>query len=108
MTDEQLKRLAELLGWEYRCGSKMWPDMPSLVNGGIQYKSPRDNNDLMLRLMVEYKLCVMHDDTNTLWWAIHWADLMTVVRADNIRTAKTPQISVLHAVLAKLEASCPT
>lgn len=97
MNNEQLQRLAELLGWEYCLrddGQTVWLVSPGDWNA---YKNPLQNAELMVRLMVEYGINVVN--------TIRGWDACVGFLADNyVGAFKTPQLAVLHAALAKLEA----
>lgn len=102
MTTDQLKRLAELLGWMYSPNFVGFVDgtvcvSGCLIDGMRLYKAPPDNTDLMVRLMVDYEVSVVS-------YSGRWASYAD--HCDNWPQTKfsTPQLAILHAVLAKLEA----
>jgi hypothetical protein len=107
MTTDQLKRLADLLGsnwWLEVLGDEL-----TLVNAYMTspdgepdfdyYPNPLDNADLMVRLMVEYKITVAAQTTG------RWMAWSLFGDEDDMVTCGTPQEALLECLLAKLEAS---
>ncbi len=100
MDSDQLKRLAELLGWRYHepssgvnCTGKL------ITDDELVYMSPLDNGALMVWVMVEHKITVAAQTTGN-WMA--WPCFSDTSEA--VIICGHPIEAALSCLLIKLEA----